>query len=426
MASAVFILNLKGKPIISRDYRADIPMSAVEKFTPLITEVEEENGCVTPCLTHEGINYIYVQHNDVYLLALSKRNTDAMEMLVFLRKLADLFIDYFKELQEESIRDNFVLVYELLDEVMDFGFPQTTETKILQEYITQTSNTSQTQVAPPIAMTNAISWRSEGIHYRKNEVFLDVIESVNLIAAPDGTIIQSDILGKVHLKCFLSGMPELRLGLNDKVLFEAAGRTIKGNAVEMEDVKFHQCVRLARFENDRTISFIPPDGEFDLMSYRLSSNSRPLIWVECDSVVHSGSRVEYMVKAKAQFKKRCIANNVKIIIPVPEDADSPRFQSSNGHVQYAPEQAAMIWNIKKFSGGKECFMRAEMGLPSVQGEETTKRVKRPVQMSFAIPYFTTSGIQVRYLKITEPKLNYHAMPWVRYVTQNGKEYAIRQ
>ena len=30
----------------------------------------------------------------------------------------------------------------------------------------------------------------------------------------------------------------------------------------MEDIKFHQCVRLARFENDRTISFIPPDGEY--------------------------------------------------------------------------------------------------------------------------------------------------------------------
>ena len=33
-----------------------------------------------------------------------------------------------------------------------------------------------------------------------------------------------------------------------------------------------QCVRLARFENDRTISFIPPDGEFDLMTYRLNTH----------------------------------------------------------------------------------------------------------------------------------------------------------
>ena len=66
-------------------------------------------------------------------------------------------------------------------------------------------------------------------------------------------------------------MPELRLGLNDKVLFESTGRG-KSKSVELEDVKFHQCVRLSRFDNDRTISFIPPDGEFELMSYRLNTH----------------------------------------------------------------------------------------------------------------------------------------------------------
>lgn len=44
-----------------------------------------------------------------------------------------VFCEYFKELEEESIRDNFVIIYELLDELMDFGFPQTTDSKILQE-----------------------------------------------------------------------------------------------------------------------------------------------------------------------------------------------------------------------------------------------------------------------------------------------------
>jgi AP-1 complex subunit mu len=47
--------------------------------------------------------------------------------------------DYFKDVEEESIRDNFVIIYELLDELVDFGYPQTTDGKILQEYITQDS-----------------------------------------------------------------------------------------------------------------------------------------------------------------------------------------------------------------------------------------------------------------------------------------------
>ena len=37
-------------------------------------------------------------------------------------------------------------------------------------------------------------------------------------------------------------------------------------------------------------------------------------------------------------------------------------------------------------------------------------------MKFEIPYFTTSGIQVRYLKIVE-KSGYQGLPWVRYITQ---------
>ena len=39
------------------------------------------------------------------------------------------------------------------------------------------------QITPsvPDAVTNAVSWRKQGIKYRKNEVFLDVIESVNLL-----------------------------------------------------------------------------------------------------------------------------------------------------------------------------------------------------------------------------------------------------
>jgi len=147
------------------------------------------------------------------------------------------------------------------------------------------------------------------------------------------------------MKCYLSGMPELRLGLNDKVMFESTGRSrctitgiscyhgnpsslliaARGKAIEMEDVKFHQCVRLSRFENDRTISFIPPDGEFELMSYRLSTPVKPLIWVEAAVESHKG-RVEYMVKVKAQFKRRSTANNVEIYVPVPDDADSPKFR----------------------------------------------------------------------------------------------------
>ena len=60
--------------------------------------------------------------------------------------------DYFKDVEEESIRDNFVIIYELLDELVDFGYPQTTDGKILQEYITQESHKLDLTPKPPPGM----------------------------------------------------------------------------------------------------------------------------------------------------------------------------------------------------------------------------------------------------------------------------------
>lgn len=104
---------------------------------------------------------MYIKHRNLYVVSASKKNANAALVFVFLHRLVEasrlfllspssplavaisgpwcppnlisqVFTTYFGELEEESIRDNFVIIYELLDELMDFGYPQFTETKILQ------------------------------------------------------------------------------------------------------------------------------------------------------------------------------------------------------------------------------------------------------------------------------------------------------
>jgi AP-1 complex subunit mu len=421
VCSAVYITDLKGKVIVCKNYRGDIPITAVERFSLYIQENDEMD--LRPVFTEEGVTYVYIKCNSLLLMATTKRNSNIALILFYLYRLTGVFKDYFGELEEESIRDNFVVIYELMDETMDFGYPQTCESRILREVITQEGNRTEAAPRPPVALTNAVSWRSDGIKHKKNEIFLDVVEKLNLLVAQNGTVLHSEIIGAVQMKSFLSGMPELKLGLNDKLMFEATGRsTSKIKAVEIEDIKFHQCVRLARFENDRTISFIPPDGEFELMTYRLNTHVKPLIWVETVVEPYSHSRIEYMVKTKSQFKSRSIANNVEIVIPVPPDVDSPSFKASIGNVTYYPDKDSIVWSIKQFTGSKEYLMRAHFGLPSISGEDQDSW-KAPISVRFEIPYFTVSGLQVRYLKIIE-KSGYQALPWVRYITMNGN-YSLR-
>ena len=67
MASLIAILDLKGKPLIQRSYRDDVPSSFVERFLPLVLEIEEDSGQqVTPCFSSQGINYMHIRHSNLY------------------------------------------------------------------------------------------------------------------------------------------------------------------------------------------------------------------------------------------------------------------------------------------------------------------------------------------------------------------------
>ena len=103
-----------------------------------------------------------------------------------------------------------------------FLFPishiQITDTQVMKEYITQESQRLEKTTVVPSNLTNVVSWRQEGIKYKKNDVFLDVIEKVNLLVARDGTVLDSEIVGTIEMKVCLSGMPELKLGRRRWVL----------------------------------------------------------------------------------------------------------------------------------------------------------------------------------------------------------------
>lgn len=92
-----------------------------------------------------------------------------------------------------------------------------------------------------------------------------------------GQVLSAHVAGKVVMKSYLSGMPECKFGINDKIVMEAKGKGgLSGNTdsdparsgkpvVVIDDCQFHQCVKLSKFETEHSISFIPPDGEFELM-----------------------------------------------------------------------------------------------------------------------------------------------------------------
>ena len=426
--SAIYILDHKGRVMISRSYKGDVSSNVYESFNKKMLEYDE--GTSNPVI-EDGIGNIFFfkRVKNIIFLLVSKRNSNAILAYSFLYKLIDVFREYFKEIEEESIKDNFVVIYELLDEMMDNGYPQYTEVKVLSEFIKcerhemVKEKKQSLEMSMPSAMTDTVSWRKLGIVYKKNECYLDVIEKVNMVVNSAGQVIKCEVIGNIMMKSQLSGMPELKLGLNDKAMYEIQGKAANKRAIDMNDLRFHQCVRLNKFENERMITFVPPDGEFELVSYRIESVLKPLFVLEVILNTLTHSRVDLTVKIQSNFKEKCLANNINIFVPVPTDIQSPVFKCMIGSASYCSERDSIQWTIPQFAGHKNYSMTASCSLPSLESKDRLNFTRIPAEIVFEIPFFTVSGIQVKYLKIQE-KSGYQSFPWVRYLSKNG-EYLVR-
>lgn len=87
-------------------------------------------------------------------------------------------------------------------EILDFGYPQNCDTGVLKTFITQQgvkSATKEEQAQITSQVTGQIGWRREGIKYRRNELFLDVLEYVNLLMSPQGQVLSAHVAGKVGI-----------------------------------------------------------------------------------------------------------------------------------------------------------------------------------------------------------------------------------
>ncbi|OZJ02738.1 hypothetical protein BZG36_04670 [Bifiguratus adelaidae] len=430
MISAIFIYNQKGEVLISRLYRHDLKRSVADIFR---IQVISNTDVRSPIITLGSTSFFHVRHENLYIVAVSKWNANAALIFELCYRVVSIGRGYFGKFDEEAVKNNFVLIYELLDEILDFGYPQNSETDTLKLYITtegikSPSESLESSSKITIQATGATSWRRSDIKYRKNEAFVDVIESVNLLMSNTGTVLRADVSGQIMMRAYLSGTPECKFGLNDKLLLEkdALGRASnaakRANAVEIDDCQFHQCVKLGKFDSDRTISFIPPDGEFELMRYRTTENVNLPFKVHPVVTEVGKSRIEYQIAVKANFPPKLNANNVVIKIPTPLNAAKVEVRiSGNGKAKYVPGENCIVWKINRFQGQSEFILSGEATLTSMTHKKAWSRP--PISMDFQVLMFTSSGLLVRFLKVFE-KSGYQSVKWVRYMTKAGS-YQIR-
>ncbi|WKX98345.1 hypothetical protein Q1695_013771 [Nippostrongylus brasiliensis] len=430
MIGGLFLYNHKGEVLICRIFRDDVNREAVNAFR--VSVIHARQQVRSPVVLIGRTSFLYRRCGTVWMAAATRLDSNAAAIFEVLHRLATTMTEYFGKITEDSIRSNFVLIYELLDELIDFGYPQLTDATVLKTYITQAGVrgvTKEEQQQITSQVTGQISWRREGIKYRRNELFIDVVECVNLLMNQKGQVLSVNVAGKVMMKCFLSGMPECKFGINDKVtLQQSSSRNQTDDAtkatrtvVAIDDIQFHQCVRLGKFESERAISFVPPDGTCELIKYRTTQDIKlPFHVIPLVREV-SKSKLELKVVLKAEYKQNLVGQKIEVRIPTPPNTCGATLLCMKGKAKYKAGENAIVWKIKRLAGGKKVQISADVDLLTV-GIQASKRWDRPpVSVNFEVP-FAPSGFKVRYLKVFESKLNYSdhdVIKWVRYMGRSG-------
>jgi len=257
---------------------------------------------------------------------------------------------------------------------------------------------------------------------KKNEIFVDIFEKISVLFNASGYVINSSIEGCIQMKSYLHGNPPLKLALNDDLVIGRSGATTSG--VILDDCNFHECVNTAEFEMSKVLKIKPPDGEFTVMNYRVTSDFQApfRIFPFIDEI--SNYKLELVLKIRACFPKETYASHAIFKFPVPKLTSNVHNELTKGNVgqkaDYNASTKMVEWTIKKFQGGVEHTLKTRITLQTTANTYSARKEIGPISMNFEIPMFNLSNLQIKYLRIEEKgEKATNPFRWVRYVTQSS-------
>ncbi|PQQ03862.1 AP-4 complex subunit mu [Prunus yedoensis var. nudiflora] len=384
MISQFFILSQRGDSIVFRDYRGEVPKGSAEIFFRKVKFWKDDGeGDAPPVFNADGVNYFHVKDAGLLFVATTR----------------------------------------------DFGYVQTTSTEVLKSYVfNEPVVVDSSQLGPagifmakrmPVTTITKSVVANERGGRKREEIFVDIIEKMSVTFSSSGYILTSEIDGTIQLKSYLTGNPEIRLALNEEVSIGRGGESIYdygsslgSGAVILDDCNFHESV--------------PTDGEFPVMNYRITQEFKPPFRINALIEEAGPFKAEVTIKVRADFPSSIIADKILVQIPLPTYTTRVSFELEPGAVgnttNFTEANKRMEWGLKKIVGGSEHTLHAKLTFSQESHGNITKEAG-PVSMTFTIPMFNASRLQVKYLHITKKSKSYNPYRWVRYVTHSNSYVA---
>jgi len=362
--------------------------------------------------------------------------------------MSDIIKDYCGTLNVKSIRANLFLVHELLDETMDYGVFQCLTTADLRPLVHYEpvvvhdikeevgfspdaifdlglNFLNQMQISSNAA-TKPISVGQAKQMEQRNEIFIDIIEKLNVTVESDGQVVHAEIQGVIRLKSFLHGAPELKIMLNRDLFVGALpqGSSSK-NGIVLNECSFHKCVNKELFSKERVLHINPPVGESVIFKYILADKLKnPLPFrMNIDVLVEEELKqitITLKLKCNVPSGKRC--SGITVTLPFPFDVGSALVTDKTQTVSQASKRLVQ-WQLPYMDGGNEKHAAIKVK-PAGEWPDHAGKCLGPISILFECQSYTCSDLKITSLKLTEKRQNYLPYKWARSVTY-GNNYVFR-
>jgi len=378
MITGVIILDRNGEILAIRRYRRDFDDTSLENFRIGTIAAKEIKS---PVINIDGTSFLHYLENEIFYVAATRQNVNVGLVFEFLSRLPKLFKSVIGiEPTQNEIRLHIPEVVELLDEVVDTGYPQNTDPETIRGLTQRPTSSKASSVSEgqlTIAATGATSWRPSNIEYKTNEIYVDVIEKVSMLCSASGKVLDASVNGAINMKCYLSGMPECKIGFNDKLSsgsmgMMSTGVARSGSSIEVDDMVFHQCVKLSSFANDRAIAFTPPDGEFELMRYRKTENVSLPFTISPMIKDISSTKIEIRFSVSSNYDNKLSSSPLIVKIPMPDNTAKTEIQQSQGKGIFVGEQNAIVWKIAGLPGRSQADITITVQCVASTSKESPK------------------------------------------------------
>ncbi|KAL7748954.1 hypothetical protein RI367_005602 [Sorochytrium milnesiophthora] len=427
MISSLFVCSDYGKVLLEQHYRIVYPEALVDSFLEHTAQHSEDGDRAVVRLDRYRCFVIQRCIAGLRWLAITESECSPLQILEFLDRFAALLHEYMGDFSEKTFKDQAGIIKELLEEVLICGFPLTTESNFLADVLSPTDLLAKLASVVtghvPVSAINRlpknatkaslIPWRKTGVRYARDEVYLDLNETLDLVLDRTGTVVGgAGIKGSAICNCRLSGTPDLTLSLNNTAsLFDADAA-----------LQVHPCVRYNKLERDHVFSFVPPDGEFELFSYRLpmpAGKSLPITVRPRFSFTNTSLNLDITLSAtlprgpspsgrsspisRSPSSNEVALENVVLIIPLPRwSTQSVNLSTSVGTWVCDQTRKVVTWTIGRMTAdSKQPAMNGSVGLepPATMTTQTGKHraVVTTLQVQFSNKGHNLSGLQVQQL-----------------------------